>query len=195
MRNNPKYIIVHCTDVSQRTFDQLKSVNNYHRDVRDFPKSSLGYHVGYHALITGGRLVKCKEDWEEGAHCNQQLSGLSMNFQSLGICMGFDGDVEMPDKYMVPLLREQILKWQKMYVIDDSRVLFHRVFANDKTCPGSLITRDWLMNVLHETFNENVVTKDGEQIQKAKIQDQINTLWRLVDDLKRILFERFGVRL
>lgn len=149
MKNNPKYIIVHCSDVSYKiSTDQLKSINVYHRDVRGFPVSSLGYYVGYHRLITGGKNTQCRLDSDEGAHCNQVKDGLSMNFQSLGVCIGFDGDEEMPSPFDTKVLQDQIWRWQDQYKISNDRVYFHRDFATNKTCPGSLITREWLDRLL-----------------------------------------------
>lgn len=147
--NNPRYIVIHCTDVSYRTaYNQFNSVNIYHRDVRDFPISSHGYYVGYHVLITGDTLYECRKDTDEGAHCNQRVNGISMNFQSLGVCVGFDGDIEMPTPRQYELLQRQVWAWQDKYKIPNENVKFHRVYATDKTCPGSLITDAWLKDLL-----------------------------------------------
>jgi hypothetical protein len=153
----------------------------------------LGYYVGYHVLITGGKAVKCKEDFEEGAHTNQQVNGISMNFQSLAVCMGFDGDVEMPDPYMVQLMWDQVYAWQKKYNIPNEDVKFHRDYATSKTCPGSLITRNWLDQILHQ---DDVRTmKEAEQQDKQRqIVEQIGIIQRLIDALRQVLWIQFGIR-
>ena len=75
--NNPKYLILHCSDDSYTNcFDQLTKIDRYHKE-RGFPQSSLGFFVGYHYLITGDKEYQCRADTDEGAHCNQQLNGLS----------------------------------------------------------------------------------------------------------------------
>ena len=164
--NTPKYIIVHCSDVSYKTSkDQLSSINQYHRDVREFPVSSLGMYVGYHRLITGGRNVQCRLDSDEGAHCNQKLDGLTMNLQSLGVCIAFDGDVEYPSQNDAVLLRDQIWQWQDMYSIPNKNVLFHRDFAVEKTCPGKLITRSWLENLIRRV-PKPPLTVDSSTVEK-----------------------------
>ena len=148
MANEPKAIIVHCTDYSYRLLpDQLKACDGWHRD-RGFPVSRLGYFIGYHRLITNDKCYKTREDSEEGAHCNQQENGVSMNFQSLGVCIGFDGDVEFPTPKQYALLQKQIFEWQDTYKIPNERVFFHRHFATEKSCPGSLITNQWLKDLL-----------------------------------------------
>lgn len=149
MVNKPTLILVHCSDIPESaSYDQFKMINDYHRDDRGFPKSSLGFYVGYHALVTGGKNYKCKEDTDEGAHCNQSLNGLSINFQSLGICWGGDGDVELPSDIHYKLLQKQIWAWQDKYNISNKNVKFHREFATWKTCPGTKIDQTWLDTLL-----------------------------------------------
>jgi hypothetical protein len=158
--NRPKYIVVHCTDISYKiSTDQYKSVNDYHRDVREFPVSRSGSYVGYHALITGGLTYRPRQDDEMGAHCNQEFDGkniwpvntgkaTSMNLQSLGVCIGFDGDMEYPSQADAIRLRNQCHEWMDKYGISIENVYFHRNFAANKSCPGSLITKDWLYQLL-----------------------------------------------
>lgn len=147
-KNNPKWIFVHSTDHPRSKLpDQFLSCNSWHKD-RDFPLSSLNYYIGYHRMITGGKNYQARLDSDVGAHCNQKWEGVSMNFQSLSVCIGFDGDVEYPTKLEEGLLQEQIWKWQDEYKIPNERVVFHRVFYPQKTCPGSLITDKWLKGLL-----------------------------------------------
>lgn len=157
-QNTPKYGIIHCSDVSYKVNkDQFNSINVYHRDERGFPQSSLGLYVGYHDLFTGGKHYKCKEDWEVGAHCNQGYDGvtvyapatpgkLSMNYQSIGLCIAFDGDIEMPPLIEQGLLQKRLWELQDKY--PGIIFKFHREFATGKTCPGSLITPVWLQKLL-----------------------------------------------
>lgn len=148
MKNNPKYIICHCTDYPRSKMpDQFLACNNWHKD-REFPLSSLGYYIGYHRLITGEKNYQARLDNDEGAHCNQQVNGLSLNFQSLGVCVGFDGDIEPLTSMEYALLQKQVWDWQDLYKIPNENVKFHRFYATEKTCPGSLITDAWLKTLL-----------------------------------------------
>ncbi len=160
MINNPKYIVVHTSDVSSKlVYDQYESINKYHRDERLFPKSVTGSNVGYTRLYTGGKRYITKQDWEEGAHCNQCVTEdgvvhppgtfpeYSMNLQSIGLCVGFDGDIEMMPEVELGLLKEDILYYMAKYNIPPERVLPHRHFNTAKTCPGSLITDDFIKSL------------------------------------------------
>lgn len=147
-KNKPIYILIHCSDISEKTHpDQFREIDIYHKQ-RGFPISFLGYYVGYHRLITGGKNYYCRHDEDEGAHCNQVVDGLSMNFQSLGVCWAGDGDTEMPSEIHYKLLQEQVWAWQDKYSIPNKNVRFHRDYATWKTCPGGLITRAWLETLL-----------------------------------------------
>lgn len=203
MKNYPKYIVIHCSDVSYRKlFDQFDNINNYHRDVKEFPISDLGFYVGYHALITGNAktqkyaIYKCKNDDEVGSHCNQGYDGinayspgsgiaLSMNFQSLGICMGFDGDIEMPPPDMYDLLRKQVWQWQDAYKIPSEKVFFHNFFTGKaKTCPGTLITDQWLKDLLTRPLPISIDPKQNQCVDEKVVIDiqkkQIYNLQTLV---------------
>lgn len=129
--NNPKYILIHCSDISYKKVpNQFHSININHRDVRNFNMSSLGWNVGYHRLITGGRNYRCRVDEEYGNHCNTIIDGLSMNFQSLGICWAGDGDIELPTLVDYNLIQKQVLEWQDIHKIPDKNVYFHRYFSS-----------------------------------------------------------------
>jgi hypothetical protein len=99
--------------------------------------------VGYHYLITGEREYKCRADTDVGAHCNQGYDGKtvyqpgtydstkikSMNYQSIGICVGFDGDIEYPTPIQYGLLQKRIWALQDKYNIPNENVKFHRFFT------------------------------------------------------------------
>lgn len=184
MKNIPIKIIIHTTDVlSTLIYDQYESVNSYHKN-KDFPQSRSGSFVGYHHLITGGKNYKCKEDDEEGAHTASQYNGVSLNFQSLGVCVGFDGDVEYMGAKHFGLLKEQIFEWQDKYKITDANVHFHREFNLAKTCPGSLCTDEWKKALL--TRKPIDQSKKQEEIIASQAK-QISELTSLIDALRILL--------
>lgn len=179
--NKPKYIIIHCSDVSWTALrDQFNSINAYHRDDRGFPRSSLGYFVGYQRLVTGGRNYQARIDTEEGAHCNQVLEGVSMNFQSLGICFGGDGDIEYPHPDDYVLLKEQVQLWQRMYAIPNQNVFYHRHFAKEKTCAGSMLGDEWMARLL-STDVPAPKTPEQQENQIAILLKKISLLQRVVE--------------
>lgn len=191
MKNSPKYILVHCTDYSySQLFDQRKACEGWHKD-RDFPVSSLGSQVGYHVLITGDINYQCRLDEDEGAHCNTVVNGLSMNYQSLGIAIGFDGDIEMPTATQYALLQKQVWAWQDKYNIPNDKVYYHRAFSPSKTCPGSLLDDKWLKTLL--TRPKPVITPSkpletmciAQEEEIKKLKEQLSWFDRIVSAIFR----------
>lgn len=159
--NSPKYLVIHSSDDSYKNSpDQFNKINIYHRDERKFPISSLGYYGGYHYLYTGGKEYQYRKEDEVGAHCNQSFDGikvylpgtpgkLSMNYQSVGLCIGFDGDIQMPPTAEYDLFQKRVWQLQDKYSISNENVFFHHYFTGSaKTCPGLLIDLKWLFALL-----------------------------------------------
>ena len=156
----------------RRNRDQFNAVNQYHHSL-DFPKSKAGYYVGYHRLITGGKNYQARIETEVGAHTKD------MNSRSLGICVGFDGDIEYPHPDDYVLLKKQVQGWQDDYNILNEKVFFHRVFNTSKTCPGSLLGVEWMKELLRRTPAEK--PQEQEEKQKQILLQKISILQRLVD--------------
>jgi len=185
MENRPRFIIIHTSDVPFRlVWNQLKAINRYHRLI-DFPRSKKGYYVGYHRLITGDKNYQCREDLEVGAHCNTKLFDLSLNYQSLGICVGFDGDEEYMSAKHFKLLQEQVWAWQDYWKIDDKDVRFHREFNKFKTCPGKLIDQKFLNRLLKR--HVEIKTKEQETKRQA-ILKQLTWIEQVLARLQRSLY-------
>ena len=178
--NVPKWILIHTSDVLTSVLkDQLSSINKYHQ-WRGFPKSFTGYYIGYHALVSNGKLYRTREDTEEGSHCNQQDNGVSLNFQSLGICIAGDHDLETVSPQDLALLKKQVQEWQEKYNIPPERVVAHRKFTPWKTCPGTLLTDEWIKGL--------TIKKDSEQQKKIEeITKKIGLLNRLVELYRELL--------
>lgn len=140
----PSYIIIHhaAAPINQ-TF---ASINAYHKTKFNFI-SSMGFYIGYQYLIEGdGKTTQGRRDDEPGAHTSQQ----NMNYQSIGICLtgwfdpGHDASpTEAQKRSLTTLLKQKMAQWS----IPRANIKFHRDFA-PKTCPGQLITQDFITNLL-----------------------------------------------
>lgn len=175
--------MIHCTDILSQTPHQFESINIYHRDFRNFPKSSLNLYGGYTRLIHQGKLYTYRTDYDEQAHCNDKVDGVSMNFQSIGIAWGGDGDIEMPSAQDLALIRQEVQFYMGKYNISVERVVPHRKYnKTGKTCPGVLLTDDWIRSL--------TVQKSDEQKEKQQeiqnLTQQVSLLQKLLDLLKRL---------
>jgi len=187
MKNKPRFILIHCSDVSYKIQpNQFLTINTYHRDVREFPISSLGLYGGYHILVSGGRKYRYRNDDEVGAHCNQTTpDGVSLNFQSLGICIAFDGDIEFPTPEDSTLIKAQIEEWVALYHIPLENIYNHRHFTPWKTCPGSLLTDTWGQQLMLPVIKQTHQVKN--QAELKRIAGELTRLQRLLNQIK-VLF-------
>ena len=126
----PVRIIIHTT-ADLYPFAQLDRVNDWHRQL-DFPKSSLGYYVGYtYFLERDGTIIQTRTDTEQQAHVR------GYNNDSIGIGVAGNHDYERPTTTQIHNLKNLILKKMTEHSILPNNVFGHRIFANGaKTCPG-----------------------------------------------------------
>lgn len=142
----PHFLIVHhsFTPKDLGVTQAESSFNTNHRN-RGFPLSSLGWYIGYHYVIYGnGQLKQYRADKEIGAHTKEQ----SMNFQSLGICLSGNFDVEQSNPAQAEALKGLLLAKSTQWAIAPANIYPHRKFAPYKSCYGNLLADDWARNLI-----------------------------------------------
>ena len=129
-----KYIIIHHSAVSRtKNSEQFDAINNYHK------RKGWGM-IGYHYLIEpDGKIKTGRLESQSGAHC------IGRNYDSLGICLTGNFDIEKPMTEQEESLRFMLVHSLKKY--PKAQIKYHRDFAN-KTCPGKLITDNWAKNLI-----------------------------------------------
>jgi len=142
----PSNIIVHHSltpssipaNQSEKSFNQTHKANGY-------PKSSLGWYIGYQYVIYGsGEKRQYRREDEAGAHTSQQ----SMNYKSVGICLAGNFDTELPTQAQVATLTALIKELSAKYKIKPENTYPHRKFATYKSCYGSRLADDWARSLL-----------------------------------------------
>ena len=145
----PKRIIWHHTaDDSQSP--QFEKINAYHRS-RDFPKSSLGYYVGYHYLIEpDGTVRQARKNNEIGAHDKDE------NYDSIGIALAGNFNYHTIGEAQSIALAKLMTQIFKEAGITLANVEPHR--WNDATdCPGRFLSDAWIV--------ENYVARENPPIE------------------------------
>ena len=137
--NTPDKIIVHHS-TSLIAMHQAHLIDGWH-EKRDFPKSQLGFFIGYHYVIEkDGTVLQARLVTEGGAHT------VGQNFSSIGICLAGNFDIELPtvaqERSLAALIDDEIGRWH----LDSAAIYPHRAFAK-KDCYGTRLSNDWARDV------------------------------------------------
>lgn len=148
----PKHIIVHHTAVSyDRNPNQFNATNEYHRTTFGVI-SKLGFYVGYQYEISKDGVVRqARLDDEEGVHTKGK------NFDSIGICLDGNFDVELPTEAQKQALKKLILQKMAHYGIPKENVVPHRTYCGVppyKSCYGNKLSDKWAQELLGPTREE-----------------------------------------
>ena len=128
--NKPEVTIIHHTAVGGNSH-QFNAVNSYHRS-KGFPKSSLGYYVGYHYMIgKDGNIAQARLHSDIGAHT------VGWNDRSIGICLSGNFNYERPTQRQLEALRGLV---KRLGLPAD----LHKFRQINRTCPGDNFTLDLL---------------------------------------------------
>ncbi len=155
----PKFIIIHHS-ASDRDTTGVMAIDSWHRFRWPNFKSSLGYWVGYHFVITAnGTITQCRRENEEGAHT---LGGY--NQKSIGICLTGNFETEQPTPAQLTSLQTLLDKVKKEYQIVDSNIKGHRQVW-PTLCPGRNL-QNWLEKYLQLSWLQREIARLKELLIK-----------------------------
>jgi len=174
MKNQIKWIVIHhsATPRDKTTFEGIK---NYHIKARNF--SDIGYHF---VIDNKGNTYKGREENKYGAHCNKKVNGISMNFQSIGICVIGNFTKEEPTKRQIKSLEYLVKRIQKKYNIPVKNIVGHKEISLT-LCPGSLI--NWIL--AYRKGNWTSLNKKQRLSKMITILSKIVTIYRKLLSLNR----------
>lgn len=133
----PRRIIWHHT-ADRSPAPQFDKVNAYHK-TREFPKSTLGYFVGYHWLIEpDGLLRQARLETEIGAHDEGE------NINSIGVCLAGDFTATLPTEAQCATAGRLIGEIRARWDIPLTRIEPHR-WDDTTHCPGDFLPDNWLI--------------------------------------------------
>ena len=159
------------------------TVNKGHKD-KGYPKSKLGWNIGYQYYIRNGKIYRGREENEEGMH------NRGYNQNSIAIC--FDKNHETTplsnqDKKVAEKLIKEI---QKRHNIPNSKILGHRETDNT-ICPGK-----YVMEFLNEYRKTTPSTTETPKTphkpnmgELGLLQTQLNTIKAVLINLTKKLKE------
>lgn len=133
-RTITKIIVHHTADASGAS--QFDKVDRYHES-RGFPKSKLGYFVGYHYFIErDGKVKQARLDSEVGAHDKGE------NYESIGIGLAGNFDEEFPTNAQIDALQKLLVKLVTVHELSWQVVVPHRI-GDATSCYGSNLSDSW----------------------------------------------------
>ena len=182
-KNNVKWLVIHHTGGTD--LNPMADTSNHTFEIVDQYHKNLGWgKIGYHYFISKeGDVKQGRMDFEEGAHCNQVLSGVSLNVQSLGIALAGNFDLTMPTVGQIKALKDLIKSKMLEYNIPLANVVPHRKFAS-KSCYGQHLSDEWIKTILNEApvsppcVQEKAVVEEQRR-QIRNLQDLIDSIIKL----------------
>ena len=146
MEIKPNRIIWHHTAISFQRL-QFAEVDRYHKS-RGFPRSSLGFYVGYHYLIEyDGAVRQARVDTEIGAH------DAGENYGSIGVCMAGDFTSVYPTDAQAAAAARLCAALVARWNIPNTRIEPHR-WGDTTSCPGKKLEDLWFVrNYLSRTID------------------------------------------
>jgi len=184
------YIAIHHTAVSRfEATSQLQAVNRYHKEKWN-SKSSLGYYVGYNYFCdVDGTITQTREVGEE----TMAQKGHNCIGGSCAISIGIAGDFaqELPADAQIEAVRDLLSELQATY--PNVPVVGHRDLQADRTCPGVLMTPEYIRVRL---LGEVPPTPPDEEARKEALRKQLRevqiTLIGLLQEYVKRLLSRLN---
>lgn len=117
---------------------QFDKINAHHKS-QGFPKSQLGYFVGYHYVIEpDGSVRQARKEDEIGAH------DAGENPNSLGICLAGNFSLRYPSEAQIASAALLVKQIRGRHKIPITRIEPHR-WDDQTECPGTLLADNWLI--------------------------------------------------
>lgn len=165
-------IAVHNTAVSRTSSPQLLGVNRYHKDKWDM-KSSLGWYVGYNEFVdVDGKRTKCRKFGEETIANRGHNCDVPDRCDIYSVCFALDGERQQFNAAQEKSFRD---------ILDENPewgITRHADIQENRTCPGSLITQDYLMSLVDNP--DNKAEKEEEISKKQRSFDKFLLLLRIL---------------
>ena len=169
---------------------QFIKVDNYHM-AKKFPKSKLGYYVGYHYFIgKDGTIKQARSEDERGAHvvncgCGKDKSGLpadTANFHYIGICLAGDLRKEQPSSRQLSALVALTKDVMRRHSLNEANLLNHSDFKAT-SCPGIDLSGE-VKKILDLERRISMAESALDRV----IPERRNKLLRFIERARRILF-------
>lgn len=191
------YIVLHHTAVSRdKQKKQLQPVNTYHRDKNwgteanpwYQPKSSsLGWYVGYNYFCdVNGKRTNTREIGTETIAQTGHNCDVPKRCDCVSYCLAGNFNNELPTEAQLKDFRKFVAEMEELY--PNIRIIFHSDIQKYRTCPGKLLTKEYLKSIM---LKKVVYASDGVDKEKdeeiSKLKHRISILETIIKVLTSVL--------
>lgn len=171
-----KWVIHHSADSSDG--NQFDKINASHK-ARGFPISSIGFYVGYQAVIEKSGEIRRARGWDErGAHTDGACDGEHCNVSAIGICLAGNFEFEEPTQAQLDTLYRlwRDLGYPKTVLHSD---------VKRTACPGNFPFR----NALQARYVEDIAQRLKSALRAVSRASgrRLEVIRRQIPRLKQIL--------
>jgi hypothetical protein len=145
-----RFIMVHHSLTKDGDTVSWPAIEKYHRESKGW--RDIGYHAGVE-VVTGDvtlsdyrvQALFGRSPFEQASACPQG----EMNVLALHVCVVGNYDLAPPSLAAMRVLAKRVvLPWMREYGIPPERIVGHRDFNPDKTCPGTKFDLDLLRGIV-----------------------------------------------
>lgn len=160
---------------------QFEKINAYHKS-KNFPRSSLGFYVGYNwVLEQDGSLRQSRSLEDYGAHTDALCGEGHCNIVAVAVCLAGDFTKEDPTQEQLAKL---YLLWKQL---DYPKIWLHKD-VKDTTCPGNFPYRSelrmrWLLDLRNRLANAT------KALPRFAGTNRGNMIQRLIERLRKTILQ------
>lgn len=143
-----KYLCVHETLVKRTTQSQIYGVNEYHKEIWK-SQAKNGLWITYNEFVdVDGKRTKVRSFGEETCAVVGHNCAPGGPCDTYSVCFALAGDFQTFNEAQIKTWREIVAE-----LGESSEITLHRNLQAGRTCPGKLITVEYLKNLLptHDT--------------------------------------------
>ena len=119
------------------------AIQTYHISERNW--DDIGYHWGVENAYGNFLAMLGRQEYEPAAACYQD----GMNRKAIHICcVGNFDEQKVPDGMLTVLIKRLIKPIMERHDIHRDNIVFHREYAEYKSCPGNNFTKEMLLERL-----------------------------------------------
>ena len=137
------HIMIHHSLTKDSGTASWAAIQTYHVAKKGW--DDIGYHYGIENVLANYYALLGRPEHIPAAACYQD----GMNRKAIHICcVGNFDEVDPPESMLRVLVKRLVLPLMERYSITKEGIVFHREFADYKSCPGNNFTKEMLLERL-----------------------------------------------